>query len=119
MGDSRNITIKVEYERDLHRGRSLTWIAPELKDARLTMTEDHTDGPSPSRTWAGNVDGPTFKRFADAWHLDDTTRKRTFDGMNWEIGGHSPIVYVSLSVGVVQDGHDAEARHPPPVLIQS
>jgi hypothetical protein len=119
MGDYRHITITVAYERDIRPGRSLASIAPELDDARLTMTEDHTDQPSPSRTWAGNVDGPTFKRFADAWHLSDATRGRTFDGMNWEVGGRSPIVYVSLDVGVVRHGHDAEARHPRPVLIHT
>ena len=119
MGDDRYITMKAVYDRDLHCGRSLTWIAPELKDAGLTMTEDDTDGLSPSRTWAGIVDGPTFKRFADAWHLNDATPARTFDGMNWEVGGESPIVYVSVDVGVVPDGYDAEAHHPPPVHVRS
>ena len=75
------------------------------------MTEDHTSTPNPSRTWAGIVDGPTFKRFADAWHLNDATRARTFDGMNWEVDGQSPIVYVSLYIDFVGDRYDAEARH--------
>ena len=83
------------------------------------MTEDHTDLMRLSRTWAGIVDGPTFKRFADAWHLNDAPCGRTFDGMNWEIGGQSPIVYVSVDVGVPRNGYDPEAHRPPPVLARS
>ena len=116
MGDGRYITIRAAYEQDLHHGPSLRWIAPELKDAGLIMTEDHTDVMHPSRTWAGIVDGPTFKRFADAWHLNDAPRRRTFDGMNWEVAEHSPIVYVSVDIGVVPNAHDPEAHRPAPVL---
>ena len=119
MGDDRYITIKVAYDHGPHDERPLSWIAPELTHAQLTMTEDHTSGPNPSRTWAGIVDGPTFKRFADAWHLNDATRARTFDGMNWEVDGQSPIVYVSLDIDVVRDRYDAEARHTPSVLVHS
>ena len=111
MGDDRYITIKVAYDHGPHDERPLSWIAPELTHAQLTMTEDHTSTPNPSRTWAGIVDGPTFKRFADAWHLNDATRARTFDGMNWEVDGQSPIVYVSLYIDFVGDRYDAEARH--------
>jgi hypothetical protein len=118
MGDYRYITIKAAYE-DLHHAPSLRWIAPELKDAGLTMTEDHTDVLRPLRTWAGIVDGPTFNRFADSWHLNDAPRGRTFDGMNWEVGEQSPIIYVSVDVGVVRNGYDAEAHGPPPVLAGS
>jgi len=125
MTDDRYIIIRVAYDRQPGYGRSLEWIAPELKNARLRMTEDHADEASPSRTWAGIVDGPTFERFADAWKLgeetDDptvgiltedgylATRAYTFDGMNWEAGGESPIVYVSLHVGVVRDVHEPDA----------
>jgi hypothetical protein len=119
MRDDRYITIKVAYDHDPHDGRPLSWIAPELTHAGLTMTEHHTDGPNPSRTWAGIVDGPTFKRVADAWHVNDATRARTFDGMNWEVDGQSPIVYVSLDIDVVRDGYDSEARHPASVLVHS
>jgi len=116
MTDDRYITITVAYDTLSSYGRSLEWIAPELTDADLTMVEDRADDPRPSRTWAGTVDEPTFKRFADAWHLDhhgdeaseatltgDGPAVRgtyTFDGMNWEAGGESPIVYVSVHVGV-------------------
>lgn len=121
MTDDRYIVIKVEYDCHSGYGRFLEWIAPELRDAGLTMTEDHNDEPRPSRTWAGIVDGPTFERFADAWRLDATPYKRTLglvteagelalstcaytlDGMNWETGGESPIVYVSLLVGVMRE----------------
>jgi hypothetical protein len=93
--------------------RSLGWIAPELKTSTLTLTDDHIAGPRPSRTWAGMVDGPTFERFARAWRLpgqittttppvtddpDRVARTYTLDGMNWEAGGISPIVCVSVQV---------------------
>jgi hypothetical protein len=111
------VVIRVAYDRHPRSGRSLEWIAPELREAGLTMTEERTDEPACSRTWAGIVDGATFERFADAWRLDAKPHGRTlslvteagdldmraytFDGMNWESGGESPIVYVSLLVGVV------------------
>jgi hypothetical protein len=124
----RFITIRVAYDSYPRYGRSLDWIAPELKDAGLTMTEDHAAEPSPSRTWAGIVDRPTFERFADAWQLhaeaDEpsavtkhehlATHIYTFDGMNWEAGGESPIVYVTIEVAVVRAGDKAEAHHPLP-----
>ena len=114
MVDPRYITITVQYDRQPRYGRSLEWIAPELKDSALTMTEDQLDDPTPSRTWAGLVDGPTYARFAEAWQLpkdtDETTSQTagdgrelathtyTLDGMNWEAGDESPIVCVSLRV---------------------
>jgi hypothetical protein len=117
MTADRYIVIRVAYDRHPSYGRSLGWIAPELRDAGLMLTEDHCAGLTPSRTWEGFVDGPTFQRFAGAWGLRDKPYERTagivpgaghlawraytFDGMNWEIGGESPIVYVSVIVGVV------------------
>jgi hypothetical protein len=109
-----HIIIRVQYDRQPNYGRSLEWIAPELKGARLTMTADRTSDPQPARTWEGIVDGPTFERFARAWRLpvdgpgpalptaggtrDLATRCYTLDGMNWEQSGRSPIVCVSLEV---------------------
>jgi hypothetical protein len=105
------IAITVRYESRLVRGRSLGRIAPELKDAGLSLIEDRLDDPQPSRTWAGYVDGPTYKRFATAWRLpageeghepclrgrdDNNVLEQTFDGMNWEVNGTSPIVSVSV-----------------------
>ena len=117
MSADRYIIIKVAYEPQLDYGRSLEWIAPELGGAGLTMTEDHTNEPHPWRAWGGMVDGPTFERFVDAYGLDNHTeeptfgflaepehlvaRTRTLDGMNWEAGGESPIIYVSVSVSDV------------------
>ena len=114
MVNPRYITITVQYERWRRYGRSLQWIAPELKDSALTMTEEQLDGATPSRTWAGLVDGPTYERFAEAWRLPKDTDETTFqtagddrelvthsytlDGMNWEAGNESPIVCVSLQV---------------------
>jgi hypothetical protein len=118
MTADRYIVIRVAYDLLPSYGRSLGWIAPELRDAGLMLTEDHCAGLSPSRTWEGFVDGATFQRFADAWGLHHMPHERTsdvirgaghlamraytFDGMNWEIGGESPIVYVSVLVGVVK-----------------
>jgi hypothetical protein len=114
MPDPRYITIRVQYDRQTRYGRSLTWVAPELTDADLALTEDHLDGSAPARTWRGVVDGPTYERFAAAWRLEGVlvkpapgtankehgarTRAFTLDGMNWEAGGESPIVCVSLQV---------------------
>jgi len=60
MVDPRYITITVQCDREPEYGRSLEWIAPELKDSALTMTEDisPTKKPHPLRRefWA---DRPT------------------------------------------------------------
>jgi hypothetical protein len=114
MVDPRYITITVQYDREPKYGQSLEWIAPELSDAALTLTEDHLGDPRPSRTWAGLVDGPTYDQLAEAWRLpsdlDQTSSQRagddrdlvthpyTLDGMNWESGEQSPIVCVSVQV---------------------
>jgi hypothetical protein len=114
MVKSRYITLTVQYDQGPRYGRTLQWIAPELKDSALTITEDLLDGPTRSRTWAGLVDGPTYERLAEAWRLpndtDETTPQTagddrelathtfTLDGMNWEAGDESPIVSVSLEV---------------------
>jgi hypothetical protein len=105
MADERYIIISVAYEPGTRGVRSLRWIAPQLKDADLTLIDKHTR-PHPSRTWAGTVDGPTFEHLADAWHLNDQptnnghpgTQSYTLDGMNWETDGESPIVYLTLTV---------------------
>jgi len=68
----------------------------------------------PSRTWACVVDEQTFARFAKSWglqrgnngdsasKLDDGTENtpytQTYDGMNWQLGGKSPIISVSVEV---------------------
>ncbi len=114
MSDARHVTIRVQYDPQVRYGRCLEWVAPELRDAGLVLTENHLGGSAPSRTWRGVVDGPTYERFAAAWRLEgmlgepapDTaneehgprTRACTLDGMNWEAGGESPIVYVSVQV---------------------
>jgi len=113
MLDTRYITITVYYDREPRYGRSLGWVAPELKDSALTITDERIAGGRTSRTWAGAVDGPTFERFARAWRLpgrigsttspvtadpDRAACSYTLDGMNWEVGGISPIVCVSVEV---------------------
>jgi hypothetical protein len=109
-----HVTVTAYYDRHPQDGRSLAWIAPELNDAQLTIIDDRINDPTPSRAWEGTLDGPTFARFARAWHLpDDGTeeastaakgadnaapRRYTLDGMNWEVHGESPIVCVSVQV---------------------
>ena len=127
MTDDRYIVVEVAYEKQLDYGRSLGWLAPELKDAGLIMTEDHTNEPRPSRTWAGIVDGPTFERFTHAFGLANELGEPTFrlltepgqifartytlEGMNWEAAaGESPIVYVSVSVGDLPHVYQCQAN---------
>ena len=111
MSDTRYVTIRVQYDQQARYGRSLNWVAPSSRDAGLVLTDDRLGGSAPSRTWRGVVDGPTYERFAAAWRLEgmlgepapDTehgagTRACTLDGMNWEAGGESPIVCVSVRV---------------------
>ena len=121
MSDDRDITLTVAYEREPRYGRSLEFIAPELIYAGLTLTEDHADASVPSRTWAGVIDASTLALLARALHLegdDEPAEPKggrvpdgtyTFDGMNWEIGGDSPIVYVSVLVGVDNARFEADA----------
>jgi hypothetical protein len=119
--DPRYITITVHYDREPKYGRWLEWIAPELKDSALIMTEDHLGDPTRSRTWAGLVDGPTYQEFAEAWRLpkdidqpnpqtihddqDPVSHPYTLDGMNWEAGDQSPIVCVSVQVTKPASAH--------------
>ena len=124
MTPDRYIVISVVYDRHPSYGRSLAWVAPELRDAGLMLTEDNCAGLSPSRTWEGVVDRAAFQRFADGWGLRDkpheltsrlvpeaghlAMRAYTYDGMNWEVGGDSPIVYVSVLVGAVDARYETE-----------
>jgi hypothetical protein len=128
MADDQYVIVRVAYDRRHGYGRSLQWIAPELADARLELIEDRAEEPSPSRTWAGVVSGSTFEHFASAWRLESAAsepilelvtdgrplrgRDYTFDGMNWESGGESPIVYVSVHIARVRDRSATEAEHP-------
>jgi hypothetical protein len=112
MSDSRHISITVHYDRLPAYGRSLGWIAPQLKNAHLILTEDHADDERPTRTWEGLLDAPTFERFARDWRLEDELHEPnaapptdgpdvhtyTLDGLNWERGGESPIICVSVEV---------------------
>jgi hypothetical protein len=120
----RYVVLKVAYDRPANAG-SLQWVAPELRDVGLTSVEGGAGEPQSLRTWSGFVDGAAFRRFADAWHLDRraarpgltrvpghgllAARSFTFDGMEWEANGESPIVYVSLTVTAVADGSEAAA----------
>jgi hypothetical protein len=118
MGGTQHIAITVRYEPGVDHGTSLASIAPELRDARLALIRDDLHDPMPARTWAGLVDGRTFEQFAHSWQLvpqdegsrasqpdrdeDRSSYARTYDGMNWEVGGESPIISVSLRVAPVR-----------------
>jgi hypothetical protein len=120
MADDRYVVVRVAYDRFPSHGRSLKWIAPELDGAGLGLIEDRIHEQSPRRTWAGVVSAAAFERFESAWHLDTAAaeavfalptehgqlrgREYTFDGMNWEAEGVSPIVYVTVRVARVRDG---------------
>jgi len=122
------ITITVRYEPGVRQGLSLAWIAPELEDAGLALTQEQLDAPMPSRTWVGSVDGRTFERFAESWVLppknkgqsasalddgkDIVSYARTYDGMNWEVDGKSPIISVSVHFERPIWGH-SRRRAPP------
>ncbi|HTT30504.1 MAG TPA: hypothetical protein VMG37_18960 [Solirubrobacteraceae bacterium] len=125
----RFIILRVAYERPAARAASLEWIAPELKDAGLTLIEDNRDGWNPSCEWAGLVDRAKFDRLAAAWHLydendppasDDASGQpmmqvHTLDGMNWETGGESPILSVTVHLWAVQDEDEAHTRSQGPL----
>ena len=95
MAEQYHILISVKYEphaTDLQR--SLTCLTPELVRIGLTLAE-HDD----VRTWIGVLDADSYARLAAAWGLDERRSHRlTFDGMEWEAAGSSPIVWVSLDV---------------------
>ena len=132
MTEDRFVILTVAYERQAGRGPSLEWIAPELKDAGLSLIEDNHRGWNPCCKWAGLVDGPTFDRFADAWRLPDendepasgntdgdpTMYAHTLDGMNWETHGRSPIVSATVHVWAAGNGQEARTRahHPLPFV---
>lgn len=87
-----HISFQAKYEPYATEGqRSLGWLAPELVDAGLTLTEGND-----MREWTGTLDADTYARFADAWGLMDG--ERVFDGMEFETDESSPIVYVNVSV---------------------
>jgi len=97
----RYLTLAVEYEpHATDAQRSLGWLAPELVDANLTITDDVPG----VRRWAGVIDGDTYERFVDSWggepHIPDY--RHTWDGMEWEAGGSSPIVWASLTATALE-----------------
>lgn len=96
MNDQYLISLEVKYEPDATGAqRSLGRFAPELVHADLTLTED-----ADAREWSGVVDSATYARLADGWGLagHSVRHRYVFDGMEFEEGGFSPIVWVSLSV---------------------
>jgi len=131
MIGEQHIAITVRYEPRVSHGTSLSWIAPELKGARLALIDDHLNDPMPSRTWAGLVNERTFARFAESWGLrrgndggstselddgaGDASYAQTYDGMNWELGGQSPIISVSVQV---EPGaaHGSSQKMPPDLV---
>ncbi len=96
MSDQYLISLEVKYEPDATGiQRSLERLAPELVHADLTLTDDED-----VREWSGVVDGGTYARLAGGWGLNGypARHRYVFDGMEFEEGGFSPIVWVTLSV---------------------
>jgi hypothetical protein len=60
--EDRFVILTVAYEPYAGRGPSLESIAPEPKNAGLSLIEDNHRGWNPSCKWAGLVDAPTFER---------------------------------------------------------
>jgi hypothetical protein len=97
----RYLILAVEYEPDATDAqRSLGWVAPELVDAGLTMTADMLG----VRRWAGVIDSDRYERFVDSWGGDAhlANYRHTWDGMEWEAGGSSPIVWASLTATTLE-----------------
>ena len=122
MAANRYIIITVVYDCPTRCERSLERIAPELSNAGLTIVGDRADLSPPSRTWAGVVDGCTLAEFARAWRLHGADelwvpderavvrRAWTLDGMNSEVDGESPIVYVHVEVRGTSHGDGARKQ---------
>ena len=105
---NRYVTLRVAYEPDTtNPERSLGWLVPELVDAGLALTED---APT-ERIWSGAIDQESYARLAEAWDLENRAnglytgehgprecQVYTWDGMEWERAGVSPIVWVELEV---------------------
>jgi hypothetical protein len=109
--EKRYVILVAAYEPDAADwARSPGWLVPELVEAGWTLTEDTPD----SRTWHGVIDGDTYARFAEGWdlenklteanlsmpseHPDLASYSYTFDGLEWESAGSSPIVWMRFTV---------------------
>jgi hypothetical protein len=109
--EERYVILVAAYEPDATDwARSPGWLVPELVDAGWTLTEDTPD----LRKWAGVIDGDTYVRFAEGWGLENKRGEAnldmpgehgdlarysyTSDGLEWESGGSSPIVWMGFTV---------------------
>jgi|SRR5690348_6691062 len=114
----RYIILEVEYSSIVHYGRSLGWLASALKDSRLKITEDmeNAHGHVIHRKWAGYVTAEEWDRLASEWSISfaDSVPNMgmlteegfmesyafNWGGMDWNVGGETPIDYVSLYASV-------------------
>jgi hypothetical protein len=145
----RYIILDVDYRHVTDYGRSLEWLAPELKDAPgLVMTEDDTESENGNvycgrckrwmswldvddedkpcvdddghelvtlhRKWAGTIPESTYQKLVSDWSLDSDESEPnlgmltefghleslsfSFDGMDWNAGGETPIDHADLRV---------------------
>lgn len=116
------LILDVEYNPDPCYGRELGWLAPPLKDEpELILTEDDEkdfgDGSIiDHRKWAGIVSADGWAKLTREWSIDPdggepnggmiteyghlAARAYGWDGMGWNLGGNSPIAYVSLYVSI-------------------
>jgi hypothetical protein len=96
----RYLILTAEYEANATDvQRSLSWLAPELVQAGLTLSEE-----GEVRMWTGVLDGDTYARFAERWGVDGErpSYRRVFDGMEFEHEGSSPIIWARLDVSEVE-----------------
>jgi len=113
MADQYFINLQVKYTPEANDvQRALAWLVPELVYAGLALTEDTFD----MRRWTGVVDSDTYTWFADAWDLEAGSHAFSFDGMEFETGGWSPILSVSLNVS--QPNLDPVEHQPAHAAIQ-
>ena len=79
-----------------------------------SWTEPRSRG-SPN-AWQLHAEADEPSAVTEDEHL--ATHIYTVDGMNWEAGGESPIVYVTVEVAVVGAGNKAEPHHGLPVHLR-
>ena len=112
------VVLDVDYKSD--DCQTLGWIAPELANSGLKLTEDGESefaeyGAVCHRKWVGIIPKAVYRELRDSWSLQRENAMETggiltaeyglipaiawsFDGMEWNTGGSTPIFQASLYV---------------------
>jgi hypothetical protein len=113
------VILDVDYQHDY--GRELAWIAPALVgQPDLNLTEDHESeyedlGATWHRKWSGVITDAAFRALVDDWAIDLDRGDGAnlgmiteygllpainfdFSGMDWNVGGMTPIFCATLSI---------------------